>query len=80
MAGIELADVTASELLHEAADRTDGWRRYQQVDMVVHQHVGVQLAARIEQCLTQQREVTLPIVIVQKAWQAITGKRPAVSS
>ena len=55
MAGIELADVTVSGFLHQAADCTDGWWRYQQVNVVVHQHVGVQLAARIEQCLTQQR-------------------------
>jgi len=41
--------------------------------VVVHQHVGVQLAARIEQCLKQQREVTLPIVIIQKAGQAIVA-------
>lgn len=40
--GIELADVAASELLHEARHRADLWRRDQQVHMVVHQDVGVQ--------------------------------------
>ena len=48
MTGVELADVIASEFLHEASDCTDLWRRGQQVNMVVHQHVRVQFAASVE--------------------------------
>ena len=41
MAGIEVTDVTTSELLHHARDATDRVRRDQQVDMIGHQNIGV---------------------------------------
>lgn len=53
MASIELADVAASELLHEASNCPYLWRRGQQVDMIVHEHVGVQFAAGVEQRFAQ---------------------------
>lgn len=48
VASVELADVASSKFLHEAGDCPDLWRCGQQVDMIVHQHVGVQLAAGVE--------------------------------
>lgn len=71
--GVELADVAASELLHETRDCTDLWRGSQQVNMVIHQYVGVQLAARVEQGFAQQRQVTSPIVIIEKAGRAVVA-------
>ncbi len=68
---VELAHVATSKFLHEASKGSDfGWRG-QQVDVVVHQDVRVQLAACFEQCFAQQGQVTLSIFIVEKAGQAI---------
>lgn len=66
MAGIELSDVAAAEILHEAGDRTDPWRCNQQMNVVVHQHTGVQLAARGWQCLTENGQITSSVGIVEK--------------
>jgi hypothetical protein len=41
--------------------------------MVVHQDVGVQSAACVEQGLAQKHQVALPIVIIQKAGQPIVA-------
>ena len=73
VASVELADVAASEFLHQACNSSDFWRRGQQMHMVVHQDVRVQLATCVEQCLAKQREVALPIVVVEKAGQAIVA-------
>jgi len=39
--GIELADVAAPELLHQARNGTGFGRSQQQTDVVVHEHIGV---------------------------------------
>lgn len=41
--------------------------------MVVHQYVGVQSAACVDQRFAQQRQVALPIVVVEKAGQPIVA-------
>lgn len=71
--GVELADTAASEFLREASDGPDFWWRSQQMDGVVHQHLRVQCAAGVEQRLVQQRQVALPIVIVENAGQSIVS-------
>ena len=73
MARIELADVLAAELLHQATDGTGrGWRG-QQVHMVVHQHVGVKLAVGGEQCFVQELPVASAVDIVEEAGQAVVA-------
>lgn len=67
MTGVELADVAVSEFLQEARNCPDFWRRGQQVNVVVHQHAGVQLAARVEHCIPQHGELTASIGIIEKA-------------
>lgn len=73
VAGIELADVAASRFLHGAGDRPDFRRRGQQVDLVVHQHAGVQSAASVEQRLARHGQVASPIGIIWKAGKAVVA-------
>ena len=53
VAGVEKADVLAPEFLHHPAQVTRSVRRCEQVDVVVHQHVGVQPHAGREQGAAQ---------------------------
>lgn len=73
MTSVELANVATSELLHKAGDGSDLWWRGQQMHMVVHQHICVQPASRVEQCFAKQRQVALAIVVVEKARQTIVA-------
>ena len=67
LTGVELADVAASEFLHQASNRADVRRFGQQMNVIVHQHISVQSAACIQQCFAQQGEIALSIVLVEKA-------------
>lgn len=53
MAGVELADVAAAELLHQASNGTDGAGSQEQVDVIVHEDVGVQRAIAVLQGVVQ---------------------------
>lgn len=66
-----MADVVASDLLHEAINSRCLWRCGRQVDVIVHEHVGVQFAASVEQRLAQQRQVTSSIDLIEKAGEAV---------
>ena len=71
VARVELPDMTTPEFLHETSDGSDiGWRR-QEMDVVVHQYVRVQIAPCVEQCFAKQGQVALPIIVVEKAGQSI---------
>ena len=70
---IELADVGAPELLHHGRDGAGRGRRDQKVDVVVHEHVGVQCAAGGEQRLAEQVQVAVAVVVIQKAGQAVVA-------
>lgn len=73
MTAIELAHVLAAEPLHQLADGArDGWRG-QQVDVVVHQHVGVQLEAAGQQGVAQQLPVARAVIVVEEAGQAVAA-------
>ncbi len=67
VARVELPDLAAAELLHQATCGTHFGRRCQQVDVVVHQYIGVQLAARGEQRLPQQLATAGAIGVVEEA-------------
>ena len=73
MTGIEPADISASELLHERRYRAHFRRSYQQMHMVVHQHIGVQFAASGEQRVVEQVQVSMTICLIEKAGQAIVA-------
>jgi hypothetical protein len=49
------------------------FRRQQQMDMVGHQHAGVQPAALAHQCLVQPTEVGTPVVVVEEARRAVVA-------
>lgn len=71
MAGVEQADVLTPELLHHPADVARLWRRGQQVDVVVHQYVRMQVHACRQQCFTQERQVAAPVAVIQEAGQPV---------
>lgn len=73
VAGIELANVLAAELLHEGGDGARLRRRDEQVHVVVHQHVGMQLAAGGEQRFAQQVAIADAVGIVEEAGQAVVA-------
>ena len=73
VARVELPDIAPAELLHQATCGTHCGRRCQQVDVVVHQYIGVQLAARGEQRLPQQLAIAGAIRVVEEAGKAIVS-------
>jgi len=73
MAGIEEADVVGAEALHQAANVAGVLRRHQEMDMVVHQDIGMQVALRPGQRLAQEVEVAQSIAIVEEAGQAVVA-------
>lgn len=73
MTGVELADIAASEFLHQASNGSNFRRRGEQVLVAVHQDVCMQFAACVEQRFTQQRQIALPVVVVKNAGQWIVA-------
>jgi len=73
MAGVERADVLAAQYLHHPAQGAGFGRGGQQVHVVVHQHVGMQVAAGGEQGVAQQVAVAAAVFVVQEAGQAIVA-------
>lgn len=73
MPRIEQADIVRSEPLHQTANVASvGWC-HEEVDMVVHQDVGMQAAMRRGQRLPQKLQVAQSIAIVEEAGQAIVA-------
>ena len=72
-AGVELADVLAAQSLHQLADGAGSRGRGQQVHVVVHQHVGVQLALAGEQGFTQQLQIAGAVGVVEETGQAVVA-------
>src|SRR5699024_4228332 len=73
MVGIEPADVLASEFLHEFG-HVAGFRGCdQQMDVVVHQYIGMQSALGRKQCFVKQGPVALTVDVVEKAGQAVVA-------
>jgi hypothetical protein len=73
VASVELADILASELLHQARHGADvGWRD-EKMDVVVHQHVGMQRDVSTEQGFVQQMQIAPPVDVIEEAGQAIVA-------
>lgn len=79
VARVELRGVLAAKPLHHAAGRAGCGRRHQQVDVVVHQHIGVEPAIVGEQRLAQQMAVAGAVGIVQETGQAVVAALHDVS-
>lgn len=73
MPDIELADITPSELLHEAGDGAHVGRRHQEMHVVVHQHIGVKHAPRRRQRLLEEFEISPTIEFVEKTREAVVS-------
>lgn len=71
--GIELPDIAATKHLHQPARGATFRRAQQQMHVVFHQHVSMQMALRVNQCLTQQRELMKTILIIKETRQAIVA-------
>jgi hypothetical protein len=70
---VELADVLAPELLHEPANAAGVGGRGQQMDVVVHEHVRVRLAAGGPQRVVQEVAVARAVSVVENAGQAVVA-------
>lgn len=73
VAGIELAHVLTAKSLHQLADGTRPWWRDQQVHVVVHQHIGVQLASAGKQGFAQKLPIAGPVLSVEETGQAVVA-------
>ena len=73
MTGIEGADVVSAESLHRTANVAGVLRCHEEVDMVVHQDVGMQAAVRCGQRLPQELQVAQSIAIFKEAGQAVVA-------
>jgi hypothetical protein len=43
------------------------------MNMVVHQHVGMKVAACVQQSFMQELQVTAPVVVIKKAGEAVVA-------
>ncbi|WP_298579081.1 hypothetical protein [uncultured Luteimonas sp.] len=43
------------------------------MDVVVHQHVGMQVHASCLECFAKKREVAQAVAVVQEAWQPVVA-------
>src|SRR5690606_31279144 len=73
MPRIEQADIVRAEPLHQTANGASVGRCHEEVDMVVHQDVGVQAAKRRGQRLPQKLQVAQSIAIVEEAGEAVVA-------
>jgi hypothetical protein len=63
----------APQLLHHARDRARGWRSEKRVDVVGHQHVGMQDVTRGKRALAQKLQVAAAVAVVEEAGQSIVA-------
>ncbi len=73
MARIEALDVIPADALHQLPEVAGIGRRHQQVDVVVHQDLRMQLAGGLVQGLGQQVQVEQPVVVIEKAWEPVVA-------
>jgi hypothetical protein len=71
VARVEPADIAAPELLHHPADAAAFRWRQQQMHVVVHEDVGVQLAPCGHQRAAQQVAVMCAVVVIEEAGQSV---------
>lgn len=73
MARVERRHVPAAEPLHHLSGGTGLGRGDEHVNVVIHQHVGMQRAATRGKCLAENDQVVPPIVIIEEAGQAVVA-------
>lgn len=70
---IELTDVLTPKLLHQSRGHAGiGWC-HQEVNVIVHEHVGMKKATRVQQRVAEQMQITLPVGVIEKAGEAIVA-------
>lgn len=67
MALVDIQHVISAHVLHQPGDRVFLLRCHQQVHMVGHEYVGVQLNAKATQPLSQQLQIEQVIIITEEA-------------
>lgn len=71
MPSIELTDVLTPKLLHQLRGHAGiGWCQ-QEVNVIVHEHVSMKKAPRVQQRIAEQMQITLPVGVIEKAGEAI---------
>lgn len=73
MPRLEQADVLPTERLHHPAQVNGAHGRRQQVDVIVHQHIGVQPHSRRRQRFPQQLQIVQPVAVIEEARQAVVS-------
>lgn len=64
---VKLTDVLAPKYLHQSRGHPDiGWCK-QEVNVIVHEHVGMKTATRVQQRVAKQMQITLPVGVIEKA-------------
>jgi hypothetical protein len=70
---IEPPDIRPAEPLHQAEPIASFRQCQQQVDVVVHEHIGVKPAFRRVRSLPKQPDVQEAILIIEEAGQAVVA-------
>nr|WP_264162550.1 hypothetical protein [Burkholderia cepacia] len=66
-----MTDVLTPKFLHQSRGHAGiGWCQ-QEVNVIVHEHVGVKKATRVRQLVAEQMQITLPVGVIEKAGEAI---------
>ena len=73
MTRVEQADVAPAEPLHETAHVAGLLRRHEEVDMVVHEDIGMQAAVRCSQRFPEQLQIPEPVTVVEEAGQTVVA-------
>lgn len=70
---VDVANVTPPQRLHEAGDLATALRGHQQVHVVGHQYIGVNLAAVAQRDFPEVLQIAMPIGIGEEAGLAIVA-------
>lgn len=68
VATIELGDVASTQPLHHLRDAAGVLGRRQKMSVIVHQHIGMETAGGCRQCIREQRQIPVSVLIVQETW------------
>ncbi|KVS73425.1 hypothetical protein [Burkholderia cepacia] len=66
-----MTDVLTPQLLHQLRGHAGIEWCQQEVNVIVHEHVGVKKATRVQQRVAEQMQITLPVGVIEKAGEAI---------
>ncbi|WP_261985589.1 hypothetical protein [Burkholderia cepacia] len=66
-----MIDVLTPKLLHQLRGHAGIEWCQREVNVIVHEHVGVKKATRVQQRIAEQMQITLPVGVIEKAGEAI---------